>query len=78
MLPAADHVKAVYLNEDGVLAGISAGVPAVDCSTIDPQTIRDVAAVAAKQGVVVGDAPVSGGTGGAQAGTLDLHGRRQP
>ncbi len=70
MLPAAAHVRAVYLDEDGVLAGISTGVPAVDCSTIDPQTIRDVAAVAAKQGVVVGDAPVSGGTGGAQAGTL--------
>jgi 3-hydroxyisobutyrate dehydrogenase len=63
-------VRSVYLNEDGVLAGIARGVPAVDCSTIDPQTIRDVAATAAKQGVVLGDAPVSGGTGGAQAGTL--------
>ena len=70
MLPAAVHVRSVWLGEDGVLAGIAKGVPAVDCSTIDPQTIRDVAAVAAKQGVVVGDAPVSGGTGGAQAGTL--------
>ncbi|MGV8862287.1 MAG: 3-hydroxyisobutyrate dehydrogenase [Pseudomonas sp.] len=70
MLPAAAHVRSVYLNEDGVLAGIAQGVPAVDCSTIDPQTIRDVAAAAAKQGVVLGDAPVSGGTGGAQAGTL--------
>lgn len=70
MLPAAAHVRSVYLNEDGVLAGIARGVPAVDCSTIDPQTIRDVAAAAAKQGVVLGDAPVSGGTGGAQAGTL--------
>ncbi|WP_219064319.1 3-hydroxyisobutyrate dehydrogenase [Pseudomonas sp. UMAB-08] len=70
MLPAAAHVRSVYLNEDGVLAGIAQGVPAVDCSTIDPQTIRDVAATAAKQGVVLGDAPVSGGTGGAQAGTL--------
>ncbi|MFJ3483853.1 3-hydroxyisobutyrate dehydrogenase [Pseudomonas sp. NPDC090202] len=70
MLPAAAHVRSVYLNEDGVLAGISAGVPVVDCSTIDPKTIRDVAAAAAKQGVVVSDAPVSGGTGGAQAGTL--------
>ncbi|MCS3471009.1 3-hydroxyisobutyrate dehydrogenase [Pseudomonas sp. JUb42] len=70
MLPAAAHVRSVYLGEDGVLAGIAAGVPAVDCSTIDPQTIRDVAAAAAKQGVVLGDAPVSGGTGGAQAGTL--------
>jgi 3-hydroxyisobutyrate dehydrogenase len=70
MLPAAAHVRSVYLNDDGVLAGIGRGVPAVDCSTIDPQTIRDVAAAAAKQGVMLGDAPVSGGTGGAQAGTL--------
>ncbi|EPJ84036.1 3-hydroxyisobutyrate dehydrogenase [Pseudomonas sp. CFII64] len=70
MLPAAAHVRSVYLNDDGVLAGIGSGVPAVDCSTIDPQTIRDVAAIAARQGVTLGDAPVSGGTGGAQAGTL--------
>ncbi|PKH16462.1 3-hydroxyisobutyrate dehydrogenase [Pseudomonas fluorescens] len=70
MLPAALHVRSVWLNEDGVLAGIAKGVPAVDCSTIDPQTIRDVAVAAAKQGVAVADAPVSGGTGGAQAGTL--------
>ena len=70
MLPAAAHVRSVWLAEDGVLAGIGAGVPAVDCSTIDPQTARDVAAAAAKQGVQMADAPVSGGTGGAQAGTL--------
>ncbi|VVN24956.1 3-hydroxyisobutyrate dehydrogenase [Pseudomonas fluorescens] len=70
MLPAATHVRSVWLNEDGVLAGIGNGVPAVDCSTIDPQTARDVAAAAARQGVVMADAPVSGGTGGAQAGTL--------
>ena len=70
MLPAAAHVRSVWLNEDGVLAGIGKSVPAVDCSTIDPQTIRDVAAAAAKQDVAVADAPVSGGTGGAQAGTL--------
>lgn len=69
MLPAAAHVRSVYLNDDGVLKGIAPGVPAVDCSTIDPQTIRDIAAIAAQQGVVLGDAPVSGGTGGAQAGT---------
>ena len=70
MLPAAVHVRSVWLGEDGVLAGIAKGVPAVDCSTIDPQTARDVAAAAAKQGVQMADAPVSGGTGGAQAGTL--------
>ena len=70
MLPAAAHVRSVWLGEDGVLAGIGEGVPAVDCSTIDPQTARDVAAAAARQGVQMADAPVSGGTGGAQAGTL--------
>jgi len=70
MLPAAAHVRSVWLGEEGVLAGIGRGVPAVDCSTIDPQTAKDVAAAAAKQGVAMGDAPVSGGTGGAAAGTL--------
>ena len=70
MLPAAAHVRSVWLGEDGVLAGIGRGVPAVDCSTIDPQTAKDVAAAAARQGVAMGDAPVSGGTGGAAAGTL--------
>ncbi|MFK8332241.1 3-hydroxyisobutyrate dehydrogenase [Pseudomonas sp. BJa5] len=70
MLPAAAHVRSVYLSEDGVLAGVRAGTPVVDCSTIDPQTARDVSAAAAKQGVDLADAPVSGGTGGAAAGTL--------
>ncbi|MFJ4375862.1 3-hydroxyisobutyrate dehydrogenase [Pseudomonas japonica] len=70
MLPAAAHVRGVYLGENGVLAGVRAGTPVVDCSTIDPQTIRDVSAAAAKQGVDMADAPVSGGTGGAAAGTL--------
>ena len=70
MLPAAVHVRSVWLGEDGVLAGIAKGVPAVDCSTIDPQTAREVATAAAKQGVAMADAPVSGGTGGAAAGTL--------
>jgi len=70
MLPAAAHVRSVYLNEDGVLAGIRAGTPAVDCSTIDPPTAREISLAAAKQGIDLGDAPVSGGTGGAQAGTL--------
>ncbi|MDU9392241.1 3-hydroxyisobutyrate dehydrogenase [Pseudomonas sp. zfem002] len=70
MLPAAAHVRGVYLGENGVLAGVRAGTPVVDCSTIDPQTIREVSAAAAKQGVDMGDAPVSGGTGGAAAGTL--------
>ncbi|MBA1191144.1 3-hydroxyisobutyrate dehydrogenase [Pseudomonas entomophila] len=70
MLPAAAHVRSVYLGDDGVLAGVRRGTPALDCSTIDPQTAREVSQAAAAQGVDLGDAPVSGGTGGAAAGTL--------
>lgn len=70
MLPAAAHVRSAYLGSDGVLAGVRAGVPLVDSSTIDPATIRELAKTAAAQGNPMADAPVSGGTGGAQAGTL--------
>ncbi|SAK57168.1 3-hydroxyisobutyrate dehydrogenase [Caballeronia hypogeia] len=70
MLPAAQHVKAVYLNDDGVLAGVASGVPLVDSSTIDPATAKLVGEAAAKHGNPFADAPVSGGVVGAQAGTL--------
>lgn len=70
MLPSSPHVRSVYLDAEGVLVGVAHGVPLVDSSTIDPQTARDVAALAAKQGNPMADAPVSGGTGGAEAGTL--------
>ncbi|WP_175689499.1 3-hydroxyisobutyrate dehydrogenase [Burkholderia anthina] len=70
MLPAAQHVRTVYLGDDGVLAGARAGATFVDCSTIDPGTVRAVAEAAAQRDFPLADAPVSGGTGGAQAGTL--------
>jgi 3-hydroxyisobutyrate dehydrogenase len=70
MLPSSPHVKSVYLGEDGVLVGVPSGVPLIDSSTIDPHTARDVAAAAAKRGNPMADAPVSGGTGGAENGTL--------
>ena len=70
MLPAAEHVKTVYLGEQGVLAGVPAGMLLIDSSTIDPHSARFVAAAAARQGNPLIDAPVSGGTGGAEAGTL--------
>ncbi|WP_248323205.1 3-hydroxyisobutyrate dehydrogenase [Caballeronia sp. Sq4a] len=70
MLPAAPHVKAVYLNDDGVLAGVSAGVPLIDSSTIDPATAKLIGEAAAAHGNPFADAPVSGGVVGAQAGTL--------
>eukprot|EP00842_Homolaphlyctis_polyrhiza_P006765 jgi/Hompol1/708/HPOL_004366-RA len=70
MLPASQHVRSVYLGKDGLLAGIKAGSLLIDSSTIDPGTSQSVAnAFKAKSAIVV-DAPVSGGTLGAQAGTL--------
>jgi 3-hydroxyisobutyrate dehydrogenase len=70
MLPSSPHVRSVYLGDDGVLAGVGKGVTLVDSSTIDPHTARDVAATALARGNPMADAPVSGGTGGAEAGTL--------
>ncbi|MEV8472523.1 3-hydroxyisobutyrate dehydrogenase [Ralstonia sp. UNC404CL21Col] len=70
MLPAAAHVRHVLTAEDGVLAGIAKGVPIIDSSTIDPASVKAFAALAAEHGNTFVDAPVSGGTGGAAAGTL--------
>jgi 3-hydroxyisobutyrate dehydrogenase len=70
MLPSSPHVKTVYLGTDGVLAGVPKGVTLIDSSTIDPHSAREVARQAGTQGNPMADAPVSGGTGGAQAGTL--------
>lgn len=70
MLPAAAHVKSVYLGENGLIARTRAGVMLIDCSTIDPHSAREVAKAAAEHGNSMLDAPVSGGTGGAAAGTL--------
>lgn len=70
MLPASAHVKGVYLGEDGLLAHVRPGVLLIDSSTIDPLSAREVAAAARAHGNPMLDAPVSGGTGGAAAGTL--------
>ncbi|MEJ7137925.1 3-hydroxyisobutyrate dehydrogenase [Amphibiibacter pelophylacis] len=70
MLPASKHVERVWLGEDGVLAHVAPGTRVADCSTIAPEVARRVAQAAAGQGLALIDAPVSGGTGGAQAGTL--------
>lgn len=70
MLPAAQHVRSVYLGENGLLAHGSPNTLFVDCSTIDPHTARDVAAQAQDKDITLIDAPVSGGTKGATEGTL--------
>ena len=70
MLPAGEHVRAVYMGEGGVLAAAAKGTLLIDSSTIDVESARAVAAAAAKAGLPMLDAPVSGGVGGAEAGTL--------
>jgi 3-hydroxyisobutyrate dehydrogenase len=70
MLPSSPHVRSVYLGEYGVLRGAAPGTPLIDSSTIDPLTAREVAMDAKAKGCPMVDAPVSGGVGGAEAGTL--------
>lgn len=70
MLPAGRHVESLYLGDDGILAGAAPGTLLIDCSTIDPGTARKVAEVAQRRGLEMLDAPVSGGTAGAEGGTL--------
>lgn len=69
MLPASAHVEKLYLGDD-LLAGVRADALVIDCSTIAPESARRVAAAAQARGIAMIDAPVSGGTGGAAAGTL--------
>lgn len=70
MLPAGKHVREVYLGPGGIIENANAGTLLIDCSTIDVETARDVAAAAEARGLMMLDAPVSGGVGGATAGTL--------
>ena len=70
MLPSSPHVRTVYLGESGILKRVAPGTPLVDSSTIDPLTAREVAMDAKAKGCPMVDAPVSGGVGGAEAGTL--------
>jgi 3-hydroxyisobutyrate dehydrogenase len=68
MLPAGRHVEAVYAEL--FAATVSPSTILIDCSTIDVATAKHVAALALANGVTAVDAPVSGGIGAANAGTL--------
>lgn len=70
MLPAGRHVRLVYAGEAGVFSYAKPGALFIDCSTIDVATARDVISEAISRGFNMIDAPVSGGVGGAAAGTL--------
>jgi 3-hydroxyisobutyrate dehydrogenase len=73
MLPAGRHVLSAYRGSDdaeGLLAAARPGTVFVDCSTIDVADARAAASAAIEAGHRALDAPVSGGTVGAAAGTL--------
>ena len=70
MLPSGKEVRAVYLGPGGIVENANAGTLLIDCSTIDVDSARAVAGEAEKKGLLMLDAPVSGGVGGASAGTL--------
>jgi 3-hydroxyisobutyrate dehydrogenase len=70
MLPATRHVESVYLGAEGLINKIAPGTLVIDCSTIAPVSARKVAEAAKGRGLQFIDAPVSGGTAGASAGTL--------
>ena len=68
MLPAGAHVESVYA--DAVFGHAEPSAILIDCSTIDVATARRVAETATAKGLAAVDAPVSGGIGAANAGTL--------
>lgn len=70
MLPSGREVSMIYLGDEGLLACAPRGTLFIDSSTIDVETARRVGDAAAAGGQRLLDAPVSGGVGGAQAGTL--------
>jgi 3-hydroxyisobutyrate dehydrogenase len=69
MLPAAEHAVAVWSE---VLPAVKPGTLLIDCSTIDVATARKLHSMAGVSGCLSLDAPVSGGVGGAKAGTLTI------
>ena len=71
MLPAGEHVREVWLHQGGLIEAVKGRTPLlIDCSTIDVESARVVTEAARVAGFEMLDAPVSGGVGGATAGTL--------
>jgi 2-hydroxy-3-oxopropionate reductase len=72
MLPNSPHVKLAVLGQNGVLEGAQPGTILIDMSSIDPVVSREIAAKVSEKGVVMLDAPVSGGEPKALDGTLSI------
>lgn len=72
MLPAGQHVKNLYIGDEGLCTSLKAGSLVIDSSTIDADTAVIVGKTLADNGIAFIDAPVSGGVAGAKAGTLSF------
>jgi len=70
MVSDTPDVQAVIAGEDGALHGMASGSVLIDMSTISPTVTRELSEALAEKGIEMLDAPVSGGSEGAQKGTL--------
>ncbi len=71
-LPSSVEVEAVLHGDNGILDAMRKGSVLIDCTSGDPPTSRSIAAELGGRGVEFIDAPVSGGTSAAKAGTLTV------
>jgi 3-hydroxyisobutyrate dehydrogenase len=71
-LPTSADVEALLAGDHGLEAGLGEGALLLDCTSGDPATSRRIAARLGARGVAFADAPVSGGTNGAESGTLTV------
>ncbi len=72
MLPEGKHSKEVYLGDNGIINKVSKNCLLIDCSTIDIETSKTIGNAANNKGIMMIDAPVSGGVMGAQKATLNI------
>ena len=72
MLPEGKHSKEIYLGENGIINKVSKNCMLIDCSTIDIQTSKEIGKTANDLGIMMVDAPVSGGVMGAQKANLNI------
>lgn len=72
MVPDSEHVEAVIAGPNGILEGLNSGSIVIDMSTIDPEMGKKMSNLVEAKGSKFIDAPVTGGVGGAEAGTLSI------
>ncbi len=72
MLPEGRHSKEIYLGENGIINKVSKNCLLIDCSTIDIETSKEIGKIANDNGIMMIDAPVSGGVMGATKATLNI------